>query len=71
MDTWSCNYFSLSNAEGENESNLPLLFRRIAGEMESRGIEAADILDVAISNEPRESGPWWTVTVYWSPDAPN
>jgi hypothetical protein len=36
--------------------------------MEALGIDPMDLLDVTISQEMTEHGPWWSATVYWSPD---
>lgn len=35
--------------------------------MRSRG-ERVDILDLTVSNEIIEDGPWWSATLYWSPE---
>lgn len=67
---WTCRHFSLGNADGPDKSNLPLLLRRVADEMESRDILPIDLLDITLSSEMTAEGPWWSVTVYWSPDRP-
>lgn len=67
-ESWASRHFSLSNPQGAGESDLPLLLRRIADEIEARDIAARDILDLTIHCEITENGPWWAVTLYWSPD---
>ena len=42
--------------------------RRLAVELEGRDIKATEILDVTIAREITIEGPWWSATVYWSPD---
>ena len=46
--------------------DLPQLLRRVADDIEERGIAPTDILDLTISNEVAGDRPWWSVTVYWS-----
>lgn len=61
--------FSLSNPEGPTSSNLPLLLRRLADEIEAEGIDGDDILDLVFSNdEITEHGGWWRATLYWQPN---
>jgi hypothetical protein len=62
-------HFSLANPRDDRPSDLPLLLRRVAAEMEASNIDPVDVLDVTISQEMTEDGPWWSATVYWSPDA--
>ncbi len=38
--------------------------------MERQQLDPMDILDVTVSQEMTEDGPWWSATVYWSPDGP-
>lgn len=60
-------HFSLSNAEGPNSNDLPMLLRRLADEIEGQQIKPEDLLDVVFSSdEITEFGAWWTATVYWS-----
>lgn len=68
-DQWQCQHFALSNPSGPTEPDLPLLLRRVADAIEAKGIRPMDILDVTISQETTAEGPWWSATVYWSPDA--
>ena len=65
---YSCEHFSLSNPENDGADDLPRLLRRVADVMEEYGIRPIDILDLTVSQEPTGEGPWWSVTVYWSPD---
>jgi hypothetical protein len=69
-DQWSCSHFSIANPRDDGASDLPELLRRLAAEFERRDIKATEILDVTIANEITEDGPWWSATVYWSPDGP-
>ena len=62
-------HFSLVNPKGTASSDLPLLLRRLADQIEADGIRSADILDVTITGaEITEHGSWWQATVYWSND---
>jgi hypothetical protein len=67
-DTWSCHHFSLANPLNDGASDLPCLLRRVADTIEERGILPMDILDLTVSEEITGDGPWWSVTLYWSPD---
>jgi hypothetical protein len=66
---YSCEHFSLSNPDNDGADDLPRLLRRVADVMEEYGIRPIDILDLTVSQEIAGGGPWWSVTVYWSPDA--
>jgi hypothetical protein len=68
-DTYSCRHFSLNNATNDRPDDLPHLLRRLAAEIEAQAIQAEDILDLTVSQETTGDGPWWSVTLYWSPDA--
>lgn len=68
---WSCLHFSLANPRDERQGDLPNLLRRLAGEIEGRGLDPLDILDLTVSQEMTEEGPWWSATLYWSPDEPS
>lgn len=68
-DEWTVQHFSLSNPSGATETDLPLLLRRLADAIEAKGIQPMEILDITVSSEMTENGPWWSATVYWSPDA--
>ena len=52
----------------DRPSDLPHLLRRVADEMDVRSIKPMDVLDLTISQEMTEDGPWWSATVYWSTD---
>jgi hypothetical protein len=64
---FECLHFSLTNAREDRPSDLPHLLRRIADEIDARAIKPIEILDLTISQEITEDGPWWSVTLYWSP----
>jgi len=68
VDEWTCRHFSLANPAGPTRTDLPLLLRRIADEIERRKIDPMQILDLTVSSEISEAGPEWSVTLYWSPD---
>jgi len=68
VDEWTCRHFSLANPIGPTRTDLPLLLRRIADEIERRAIEPMQILDLTVSSEIGEDGPAWSVTLYWSPN---
>jgi hypothetical protein len=45
-----------------------MLLRRVANLLVELEIEPEDVLDLTIDSEITERGPWWSATVYWSPD---
>lgn len=64
-----CLHVSLGNARnGQHETDLPHLLRRVADMIEEDGIKPTEILDLTVESEITENGPWWSATVYWSPD---
>lgn len=67
-NAWPCLHFSLANPRDASQGDLPKLLRRLASEIEERHLEAIDILDVTVSQEMTEEGPWWSATLYWAPD---
>jgi hypothetical protein len=69
-ESWSTRHFTLANPREEGSTDLPQLLRRVAAHMETLDIKPMDILDLTISNEITEDGPWWSATLYWSPDEP-
>lgn len=65
----SCKTWSLSNPYGpEYGANLPLLLRRVADQLDHDGFEPMDFLGLTVEEEMTEHGPWFTVSVFWSPD---
>jgi hypothetical protein len=66
---WTSRRFSLANPRDNGLSNLPRLLRRMADEIEKRNLDPMDILDLTVSQEMTADGPWWSATIYWSPDA--
>lgn len=68
MPSWSSRHLSLSNARDDRPGDLPHLLRRVADAIEEEGIEPMQMLDLNLHHEMTEDGPWWSVTVYWSPD---
>jgi hypothetical protein len=70
FDGYAARHFSLANKRnGKHENDLPYLLRRVAEAIEGIGIQPMEILDVTIGQEITENGPWWSATVYWSPDS--
>jgi hypothetical protein len=47
---------------------LAVLLRRFADEIDARQIQPMDILDMTVASKITEVGPWWSATLYWSPD---
>lgn len=60
-------HFSLANPRNDRPSDRPHLLRRIADDIDARGIDPMEILDLTVSQQITEDGPWWSVTLYWSP----
>jgi hypothetical protein len=65
-ESWSSQHFSLANPRDDGPDDLPKLLRRIADEIEGRQLDPAKVLDLTISQEIIESGPWWSASLYWS-----
>lgn len=59
--------FSLANALDDRPADLPHLLRRMADEIDRRGLTPDELLDLTISYDIAADGPWWSATVYWSP----
>lgn len=36
--------------------------------IDDAGIRSVEILDLIVESEITENGPWWSATLYWSPD---
>jgi len=66
-----CRTFSLGNPREDGATDLPRLLRRVADEIERLHIDPMEVLDVTIEQEMIEDGPWWSASVYWSPDVPD
>jgi hypothetical protein len=60
----------LGNPRDDGSTDLPRLLRRMADQIEGLGLKPMDILDLTISREITEDGPWWRAAHYWSPDEP-
>jgi hypothetical protein len=65
-ESWSSQHFSLANPRDDGAGDLPKLLRRIADEIEGRQLDPMNILDLTISQEAIENGPWWSASLYWS-----
>lgn len=66
-DGASSRNISLANPRTKKAAtDLPLLLRRTADMIEELGLKPQDILDLTVSDEMTEFGPWWSVTLYWS-----
>jgi hypothetical protein len=68
-NSWPCQHFSLANPRRRGAANLPKLLRSMATEIEKLRIDPMAILDLTISQEMTDSGPSWSATLYWSPQA--
>jgi hypothetical protein len=68
-ESWTSRHFALANTRDDRPDDLPGLLRRVADEIDSREIAPMDILDLTVSQEMTDAGPWWSVTVYWSDSA--
>lgn len=69
-ESYPCRVFSLGNPREDGSTDLPRLLRRVAEEIERLHIDPMEVLDVTIEQEMMEDGPWWSASVYWSPDVP-
>ena len=65
---YTCRQFSLANAGTDRATDLANLLRRVADEIDVRRLAPTDILDLTIAREMTEEGPWWSATLYWSPE---
>ncbi|WP_436699253.1 hypothetical protein [Nocardioides sp. BYT-33-1] len=69
LSGYPCRHLSLSNARhGEHENDLPVLLRRVADMIVEAQIQPMEILNLKVTSEITENGPWWSATLYWSPD---
>ena len=66
---WTSRRFSLTNPRDDGSTDLPKLLRRMADEIERLDLDPMDILDLTIAQEITEDGPWWSASLYWSPNA--
>ena len=64
-------HVSLSNPLDDGAADLPRLLRRVADLIEAEGVMAMEVLDVVVHEDMTADGPWWSMTVHWSPDAPD
>jgi hypothetical protein len=62
--SWSARHFSLANASDDRPEDLPHLLRRLADHIEAQGIDPMNLLEVTVTSEMTEDGPWWSCTVY-------
>ena len=46
-----------------------MLLRRFADEIDAQQIQPMDVLDMTIQSETIEAGPYWSATIYGSPDS--
>jgi hypothetical protein len=69
-ESWTAHHFTLANPITNDVTDLPRLLRRVADHIEKQGITPMQLLDVAVHQEITADGPYWSVTVYWSPDTP-
>ena len=65
-ESWSSQHFTLANPRDDGAGDLPKLLRRIADEIEERQLDPMNILDLTISQEIIEGGPWWSASLYCS-----
>jgi len=68
-NSWTSRHFSLANPRRVGPSDLPKLLRNLASKIEELRIDPAAILDLMVSQEMTEDGPWWSATLYWTPEA--
>lgn len=66
-----CLSWSLANPHGpDHGTNLPLLLRRVADQLDHDGFEPMDFLGLNVEQEMTEFGPWFSVTVFLSAPGP-
>lgn len=63
----SCRTWALANPRKKNPTDLPMLLRRVADQMEQDGIRPMEIRALTVDSEMTADGPWWSVQVFWSP----
>ena len=66
--SWSCRRFSLANASDDRPGDIAYLLRRVADEIDDRGIDPMDFLNLSLEHEMTAQGPRWSITVFWDPD---
>jgi hypothetical protein len=58
MTEWTSRHFSLANpSDSTSATDLAVLLRRFADEIDARQIQPMDILDMTVSSELTEAGP--------------
>ena len=70
-EPWVCRHWTLSNAVDTDVTDLPMLLRRVADQIEADAITPMELQDLVVHQEMGAEGPAWSVTVYWSPDDPD
>ncbi|MBT0769100.1 hypothetical protein KIH74_09230 [Kineosporia sp. J2-2] len=66
--SWAARHFSLSNPEHDRPADLAYLLRRMADHIDELGVDPMEILDLTVHQEITADGPWWSATLYYSPD---
>jgi hypothetical protein len=65
-----CVTWSLADPHGPGHgTNLPLLLRRVADQLDHDGFDPMDFLGLTVEQEMTEFGPWCSVTVFLSSTA--
>ncbi len=65
-----CVTCSVANPYGpEYGTDLPLLLRRVADQLEHDGFEPMDFLGLTVEQDIEEFGPWFSVTLFLSPSS--
>lgn len=66
-DSWPARHLSMANPRDDGHDDLPRLLRRLADRLEALAVDPMDVLDLTLSQEMTEDGPWWSFTLYWAP----
>jgi hypothetical protein len=64
-ESWTIRHFSLANPVGTDRSNVPLLLRRLADQLEEFG--PVEVQDITFGTEVTDSGYVHAITVYFHP----
>jgi len=65
-ESWTVEHFSLNNAAGPGQEDVPALLRAVADAVERYGTVSVQDLGLHRHHEITEHGKWPSITVYFS-----